>query len=1010
MRGIHDTQGNLIADTVNDDWGGTYNSRVTFTATETGTHYIAAGAWSSRQGTYEVEVTDNSPPAPPAPAPEPSATPLGETAPQTVSEPEGEDLSADTATSGRVAVGETASGDIASAGDRDWFAVELVAGRSYTIELRGSPTGDGTLRDPYLRGIHDTQGNLIPGTRNDDGGHRLNSQLTFTASASGTHYIAAGAFGGNRGTYEVEVTDNSPPAAPPAAEEPETPAALAVDATEADSTAPPPPPDPATPMVRVADATATEGQDQTIVFRVTLDRPATAPVTVHWSTVDGTAAAGEDYEAASGTLTFAPGETEKRVTVTVIDDEVEDSGETFRLVLSAPAGATLADPEGLGTILNTEPVSEPANGDLPAGLPHGPSTTGRVVVGDDPVTGSIDYDRDYVSDRDWFAVELEGGTHYRIHLEGSPTLHGRIFGVYRVEDGSLSAVRKTREVETGEGEIIPGVTDGGDATVWLRAPASGTYYIDVSAREGRRNPELGQEQGPANHGDYRLSVEELPATTREITESIGEFTPPTLPFANLGDLPADDSTPGQVLVGGPRALGEVSPTGDRDWYAVNLEGGTTYLIEAMTFRQAPLAPQVHAIFNAFGEQVSYVNQTHTTNFAQGTVNSVSSRVWFEAPADGTYYLELGEMDNPPTGAVPFGDYEVTVQETDDVPGSFLTEATVEVGGSVAGDLEFERDADWFRVTLEAGRTYRIDLEGAPTGMGTNRDLDIEGIYNSHGWRIPHTFNSHSGEATNARILFTPDASGTYWIAAQGGTYHEITETDANGLPTAVELHHNTGTYTLSVADVTATETPASTATTATVAVGSHATGEIQAPGDEDWFRVTLEAGKTYRIDLEGERDATGPCSTPIFAASTTRTATGSATPRTATAGARPTTPRSSSAPPRTAPTTSGRAPTAPGGPTASPSPTSPATTSRPVPTPWTTSPPRSSTSTGTAPRPERSTGGTTGTGSRWCSRAGRPTESRCRARRPPGGPSATRTSAASTTRTGATSPARRTTT
>ena len=559
LRGIHDAQGNLLSGTVNDDWGGTYNSRVTFTATESGTHYIAAGAWSSRQGTYEVEVTDNSPEPPPAPAPEPPATPLGETAPRTVSEPEGEDLSADPATSGRVAVGETATGGIDSAGDRDWFAVELVAGRSYTIELRGSPTEDGTLRDPFLRGVHDADGNLIPGTRNDDGGHRLNSQLTFTASASGTHYIAAGAFGGNRGTYEVEVTDNSPPAPPPVSEEPETPTVQAVDTPDTDSTAPPTPPDPGMPMVRVADATATEGQDPAIVFRVTLDRAATGPVTVRYATADVTAVAGEDYEAASGTLTFAPGETEKRVTVTVLDDDVEDSGETFRLVLSAPAGATLADPGALGTILNSEPRSEPPNGDLPAGLPHGPATPGRVVVGDDPVTGLIEYDPDYVSDRDWFAVELEGGTHYRIDLEGGETLHGRIFGVYRVEDGSLSAVRKTREVETGTGEITFG--EVGHATVWIRAPATGTYYIDVSAREGRRNPEDGdfQSSGPANFGDYRLSVEELPATAREITESIGEIDP--VSQANTGDLPADDSTPGQVLVGGPAALGEVSPTG-----------------------------------------------------------------------------------------------------------------------------------------------------------------------------------------------------------------------------------------------------------------------------------------------------------------------------------------------------------------------------------------------------------------------------------------------------------------
>ena len=197
LRGIHDANGNLVARTTNDDGGEDYNSRVTFTATETGTHYIAAGAWGGNRGTYELEVTDNSPAD--------TASP-----PDTTSAPEDEDFSADTSTGGQVAVGGTATGEIGSGGERDWFAVELVAGRTYTIDLRGRPTEDGTLSDPYLRGIHDANGNLIARTTNDDGGEDYNSRVTFTATETGTHYLAAGAWGGNRGTYELEVTDNSP--------------------------------------------------------------------------------------------------------------------------------------------------------------------------------------------------------------------------------------------------------------------------------------------------------------------------------------------------------------------------------------------------------------------------------------------------------------------------------------------------------------------------------------------------------------------------------------------------------------------------------------------------------------------------------------------------------------------------------------------------------------------------------------------------------------------------------
>ena len=87
-----------------------------------------------------------------------------------------DDYSADRFTTGTVAVGDTATGNIGSNGDGDWFAVELV---------RGSAWGDGTLSDPYLRGVYDADGNLIPRTTNDDGGQGYNSRLTFTWATRG---------------------------------------------------------------------------------------------------------------------------------------------------------------------------------------------------------------------------------------------------------------------------------------------------------------------------------------------------------------------------------------------------------------------------------------------------------------------------------------------------------------------------------------------------------------------------------------------------------------------------------------------------------------------------------------------------------------------------------------------------------------------------------------------------------------------------------------------------------
>jgi CSLREA domain-containing protein len=81
------------------------------------------------------------------------------------------------------------------------------------------------------------------------------------------------------------------------------------------------------------------------------------PASVNYSTSDGTAAAGSDYTTASGTLTFAPGDTSKQFTVTITSDTLYEAAETINLALSTPVGATLGTPNtATATIANDDPV------------------------------------------------------------------------------------------------------------------------------------------------------------------------------------------------------------------------------------------------------------------------------------------------------------------------------------------------------------------------------------------------------------------------------------------------------------------------------------------------------------------------------------------------------------------------------------------------------------------------------------------------------------------------------
>ncbi|MFI4965838.1 MAG: NF038122 family metalloprotease, partial [Caulobacterales bacterium] len=115
---------------------------------------------------------------------------------------------------GQLAVGGSATGVLQQAGDHDWFAVQLQAGRTYTISETGHAGGGGSLADPFLR-VHDALGNLA--ASNDDivSGINPDSRLVFTAPAGGTYYVDAGSFAdGYAGSYRVDVSPSSTAGSP----------------------------------------------------------------------------------------------------------------------------------------------------------------------------------------------------------------------------------------------------------------------------------------------------------------------------------------------------------------------------------------------------------------------------------------------------------------------------------------------------------------------------------------------------------------------------------------------------------------------------------------------------------------------------------------------------------------------------------------------------------------------------------------------------------------------------
>ncbi|RRS03038.1 type I secretion C-terminal target domain-containing protein, partial [Aquabacterium soli] len=134
------------------------------------------------------------------------------------------------------------------------------------------------------------------------------------------------------------------------------------------------------PSLSINDVEVNEAAG-TATFTVTLSGPSSTQVTVNYGTQDGSAKAGQDYTANSGTLTFAPGETSKTITVAITNDNIYEGIEQYQVVLSnASANAQIGDGTGVGGINDQGGPTTP---------PPGPNVPPTTPDDDRPVVSSV---------------------------------------------------------------------------------------------------------------------------------------------------------------------------------------------------------------------------------------------------------------------------------------------------------------------------------------------------------------------------------------------------------------------------------------------------------------------------------------------------------------------------------------------------------------------------------------------------------------------------------------------
>ena len=299
-------------------------------------------------------------------------------------------------------------------------------------------------------------------------------------------------------TFAVNVDDTTPEA-PPIAETPEDPGAGE---------------DPGTGGLSVLSVSGggevVEGDSATTAqaaFTVSLSPAASLEVSVSYATADGTAEAGSDYESASGTLTFSPGETSRTVTVTVNGDDEAEADETFTLTLASSPNGSI-DPQNssaLAVIANDDrkTVDAGMSGEFSVGETTVtvesslPEDTGlEVVLPPELESGGSDIEEltvtlaptDAQIDDDLFGYTGNGQDHVLVDIDVSPVPDAAVRVCLPITDGLRSAAGRQRlyiiRFSGGEWEELSSETedDAVCADVSGFSPFALVFQIDHAKR------------------------------------------------------------------------------------------------------------------------------------------------------------------------------------------------------------------------------------------------------------------------------------------------------------------------------------------------------------------------------------------------------------------------------------------------------------------------------------------------------------------------------------------------
>ncbi len=608
------------------------------------------------------------------------------------------------------------------------------------------------------------------------------------------------------------------------------------------------------PSIVINDVSVAEGNVGTTNadFTVTLSAPSGRNVTVNYATANSTAVQPGDYTTTSGTLTFLPGQVTKTVSVPVVGDVLDEIDETFFVNLTVPTNSTIADNQGIGTILDDDPAPSLSINDV--ALVEGNAGTSNMTFtvtlsAASGKTITVDY-----ATADGTATSPADYTVSAATLSFAPGVLTRTFTVPIVGD-TLNEFNETFVVNLTNPTNATISDNQGIGTITDNDPIPTLAFANVTVIEG--------DAGAANATfTVTLSAASGKTVTVDYATADGTATSPADYTPTSGTL---TFTPGQTsktidvpIVGD--LLNEASET-----YTLTLSNPVNATV--------PTATRTGTITDNDPLPSIVINDVSVAEGNVGTTNA-DFTVTLSAPSGRNVTVNYATANST---AVQPGDYTTTSGTLTFLPG----QVTKTVSVPVVGDVLDEIDETFFvNLTVPTNSTIAdnqgigtiLDDDPAPS-LSINDVALVEGNAGTSNMTFTVTLSAASGKtitvdyatadgtATSpadytvsaATLSFAPGVlTRTFTVPIVGDTLNEFNETFVVNLtnPTNATISDNQGIGTITDND------PIPTLAFANVTVIEGDAGAANAT-----FTVTLSAasGKTVTVDYAtADGTATSP--------------------------------------------------------------------------------------------------------------------------------------------------------